>query len=218
MHGDQYLTTRSLPLVDTDPPRLCDISVMLCDRWCSKVAGEPYGQLNYGRVTALRYKQSRVQVNRLSYRQRSKSMLACGVALTRQLAFVRKPLPSTLFRRQKSTVSAAVRRDQYCFVAPGEPATQSLASILALDLRAGDCYCLLGDVGAGKSVFRQVWQGIAGSVSVQNASPHRASVARAAVPLSEKLSRMMSCQCLRQHTYFKSFTRSMRVRFTSHAM
>lgn len=60
MHGDQYLTAGSLPLVDTDPPRLCDISVMLCERWCSKVAGEPYGQLNYGRVTALSVTNNRV--------------------------------------------------------------------------------------------------------------------------------------------------------------
>ena len=32
--------------------------------------------------------------------------------------------------------------------------TEALARLLARDIRAADCYCLHGDVGAGKSVFR----------------------------------------------------------------
>src|SRR5690348_9311578 len=40
------------------------------------------------------------------------------------------------------------------FVAMSEPALQHLASMLADDRRAGDCICLFGAVGAGKSVFR----------------------------------------------------------------
>ena len=54
----------------------------------------------------------------------------------------------------RPAVAAAVNRHQYCFVAPEESGTQHLAALLAKELRAGDCYCLLGDVGAGKSFFR----------------------------------------------------------------
>lgn len=39
------------------------------------------------------------------------------------------------------------------FHAPTEAAMSCLASLLAMQLQRGDCYCLEGDVGAGKSVF-----------------------------------------------------------------
>lgn len=51
-------------------------------------------------------------------------------------------------------IACTVRsQERHCFVAPEESATKHLAALLARDLRAGDCYCLHGDVGAGKSVF-----------------------------------------------------------------
>ena len=56
--------------------------------------------------------------------------------------------------RSHRCVGAANKPSEYCFVATQESATQRLASLLALDLRASDCYCLLGEVGSGKSVFR----------------------------------------------------------------
>ena len=39
-------------------------------------------------------------------------------------------------------------------VSPTEQATQQLASLLAERATVGDCFCLYGDVGVGKSVFR----------------------------------------------------------------
>lgn len=51
-----------------------------------------------------------------------------------------------------STSSAALK--QHCFIATEEAATRYLSARLALDLRAGDCYCLTGKVGCGKSAFR----------------------------------------------------------------
>ena len=39
-------------------------------------------------------------------------------------------------------------------VSPDESSTGALASVLAQTARQGDCLCLYGDVGAGKSVFR----------------------------------------------------------------
>lgn len=59
-----------------------------------------------------------------------------------------------LHGRLRKVASVASNRKPYCFVAPRESATQHLAALLAGDLRAGDCYCFFGEVGAGKSVFR----------------------------------------------------------------
>ena len=39
-------------------------------------------------------------------------------------------------------------------VAKSRLGTEALARLLARDIRPADCYCLHGDVGAGKSVFR----------------------------------------------------------------
>ncbi len=49
---------------------------------------------------------------------------------------------------------SSIRCGAYNFVSPSEAATAALARKLASELRPGDCYCLYGDVGAGKSVFR----------------------------------------------------------------
>jgi hypothetical protein len=41
-------------------------------------------------------------------------------------------------------------------LATSERGTEAAAAMFAADLRAGDCYCLVGEVGAGKSAFRYV--------------------------------------------------------------
>ena len=69
--------------------------------------------------------------------------------------------PPLIVKRHSRPVSRRVSttagsRTTYGFTAYEESATQRLAALLASDLRAGDCYCLFGDVGAGKSVFRWV--------------------------------------------------------------
>ena len=53
--------------------------------------------------------------------------------------------------------AAASSADSTAFhiLAPLEQSTRKLAAILAKDARLGDCICLHGDVGAGKSVLRQ---------------------------------------------------------------
>uniref|UniRef100_A0A383VCJ7 tRNA threonylcarbamoyladenosine biosynthesis protein TsaE n=1 Tax=Tetradesmus obliquus TaxID=3088 RepID=A0A383VCJ7_TETOB len=43
------------------------------------------------------------------------------------------------------------------YLAPAEEHLQHLAALLARDRRAGDCYCLYGSVGAGKSVFSRAF-------------------------------------------------------------
>ena len=43
---------------------------------------------------------------------------------------------------------------QIRLLAPTEAHTRRLAQLLAADIRQGDCICLHGDVGAGKSFFR----------------------------------------------------------------
>ena len=52
--------------------------------------------------------------------------------------------------------TAATSADSNTFnvIAPLEQGTKGLAVILAGDARVGDCVCLHGEVGAGKSVFR----------------------------------------------------------------
>ena len=42
-----------------------------------------------------------------------------------------------------------------CFLATSERATSALSVVLASKRQAGDCICLRGEVGAGKSAFRQ---------------------------------------------------------------
>lgn len=52
--------------------------------------------------------------------------------------------------------AAAGTGEQLRLLAVSERATSRLAALLAEERRAGDCYCLFGDVGAGKSFFRCV--------------------------------------------------------------
>ena len=53
----------------------------------------------------------------------------------------------------RSTASSA-DSNTFKVIAPLEQGTKGLAVILAGDARVGDCVCLHGEVGAGKSVFR----------------------------------------------------------------
>ena len=87
------------------------------------------------------------------------SMLTHGNPAYKQVFAIGSSTLTTVCKTCRSIVRVTSRSDdRYCFIAPKESATQRLASLLARDLQAGDCYCLLGDVGAGKSVFRQAWQ------------------------------------------------------------
>ncbi|KAK9825646.1 hypothetical protein WJX81_004482, partial [Elliptochloris bilobata] len=52
---------------------------------------------------------------------------------------------------------AAAPPVQFNFLSASESATQALAGILAQERIAGDCYCLLGVVGAGKSAFSRAF-------------------------------------------------------------
>ena len=55
--------------------------------------------------------------------------------------------------------SASHRRGSLALLAPKEGSMQHLAALMVqeLGLRAGDVYCLEGDVGAGKSVFSRAF-------------------------------------------------------------
>ena len=41
-----------------------------------------------------------------------------------------------------------------CLLAPTEQDTEIVADFLSTDRKPGDCYCMFGSVGAGKSAFR----------------------------------------------------------------
>lgn len=82
-------------------------------------------------------------------------MLTRAVVVCQRIFPVSSRLRVNLNKSFSSLSSTPVLpNDRVCFVAPGEAATRYLASHFASDLRSGDCYCLLGEVGAGKSVFR----------------------------------------------------------------
>ena len=66
----------------------------------------------------------------------------------------RAPLTRSHLHRLSRQSRTAASAKQHCFIATEEAATQYLSSLLALDLRTGDCYCLTGKVGSGKSAFR----------------------------------------------------------------
>lgn len=57
---------------------------------------------------------------------------------------------ATAFRHRCCCTSTATAM----YIAPTEAHLQYLASLMAQERNAGDCYCLYGSVGAGKSVFR----------------------------------------------------------------
>ncbi|DBA99119.1 hypothetical protein WJX77_012605 [Trebouxia sp. C0004] len=78
-------------------------------------------------------------------------LLHAGIlARCKSVLLPRRPAAREYLRYIACTVR---NQERHCFVAPEESATKHLAALLAQDLRAGDCYCLHGDVGAGKSVF-----------------------------------------------------------------
>lgn len=86
-------------------------------------------------------------------KSRLRMLLHAGVlARCRGVLLPRVPTVRLCLRHIACTVRG---QERHCFVAPEESATKHLAALLARDLRAGDCYCLHGEVGAGKSVFSQ---------------------------------------------------------------
>ena len=56
--------------------------------------------------------------------------------------------------RHMNASRASADSTTFHILAPLEQSTRRLAAILAEDARRGDCICLHGDVGAGKSIFR----------------------------------------------------------------
>ncbi|PNW76120.1 hypothetical protein CHLRE_12g547000v5 [Chlamydomonas reinhardtii] len=82
--------------------------------------------------------------------------------VARQRCLVAKPIPRQLQRCASTASSKAVSVSASATCAPGTehrvsaPTAQAmdcLAALFASHIRAGDCYCLFGAVGAGKSVF-----------------------------------------------------------------
>lgn len=57
-------------------------------------------------------------------------------------------------RQLCSAIQVGKEGQQLVLYARDELSTQQIAALLARDLQPGDCYCLYGTVGAGKSVFR----------------------------------------------------------------
>ncbi len=125
--------------------------------------------------------------------------------------------------------AAASSADSTAFhiLAPLEQSTKKLAAILAKDARQGDCICLHGDVGAGKSVFRWAfshthglcnkcwWMHARTTLCHQHRQLTCAAVdtfyVNAAEPTSELWPRMRSCQCPRPHTFCRTLTMRLKV-------
>lgn len=79
----------------------------------------------------------------------------CARAITHKI----KSFPlrcGTLSMCRMSSTAPSQSTNTIQILAPLEHSTGRLAAILAKSARAGDCICLHGDVGAGKSVFRSV--------------------------------------------------------------
>lgn len=53
-----------------------------------------------------------------------------------------------------STLAGLARAKSTSFIATSEEATRALSAALAARREKGDCLCLRGEVGAGKSAFR----------------------------------------------------------------
>lgn len=77
---------------------------------------------------------------------------------------LRRVSPLQAYRRNDSghyctqklaSVAVLAAQRSYRFLATSEEATKALSSHLAQRRQAGDCICLRGEVGAGKSAFRQ---------------------------------------------------------------
>lgn len=64
---------------------------------------------------------------------------------------------STRIYSTAAAVDSSRQQGELCLIAPTEQATSSLAAWLAQDVQPGDCYCLYGSVGAGKSVFSRAF-------------------------------------------------------------
>mmetsp|Transcript_37454 Transcript_37454/g.83355 ORF Transcript_37454/g.83355 Transcript_37454/m.83355 type:complete len:271 (+) Transcript_37454:38-850(+) len=70
---------------------------------------------------------------------------------------LRTSVSQRLCVRALSKVEAPIVKRGATFYAPSEESLGYLASLLAQNLSPGDCYCLHGDVGAGKSVFSRAF-------------------------------------------------------------
>lgn len=112
----------------------------------------------------------------------------------------------------RQTAPFGDNRNRLCFVAPEESATRHLAALLAQELRAGDCYCLHGDVGAGKSAFR--WLFCARLLYNAHLCTGRLQYLcddYAVGDSSELLLKMMSCPCLLPAIFYSKFTTTIQV-------
>jgi hypothetical protein len=80
------------------------------------------------------------------------SFLRCTAALAPTCRAMQRPKLRCIVRA--AAARCAQKGFEICFISPTESSTGALASMLAQTARTGDCLCLYGDVGAGKSVFR----------------------------------------------------------------
>ncbi|GMH40889.1 hypothetical protein BSKO_08793 [Bryopsis sp. KO-2023] len=77
--------------------------------------------------------------------------MACVSLPGQNTGFLRSALR---FRSSRFATASCLKDDhKQVFVCPTEESTAQVAALFGKRLREGDCYCLYGDVGAGKSVF-----------------------------------------------------------------
>ena len=85
--------------------------------------------------------------------QRSSSLVSRGCRRWCSQPRLAGPQRSPLCQASAGSSRAAAGQ-QLEVIAPSEPSLQHLAALLASVARPGDCICLYGRVGAGKSAFR----------------------------------------------------------------
>lgn len=77
-------------------------------------------------------------------------MLLAGLLAPGRVAFACQPQACSV----ASLAAASKQPTAHRLYIPTESHTRKLAELLAEGAREGDCICLSGDVGAGKSFFR----------------------------------------------------------------